>query len=119
MRPVLLELEGFASFRERTVVDFRDADYFALVGPTGAGKSTVVDAMTFALFGSAPRWGRRNAVSYALAPTTARATVRLVFELAGRRYVAAREVRRTGAAVSMRGPGTRPLLIALRRPMST
>src|SRR5690606_14291101 len=57
MRPVLLEMNGFASFREPTEVDFRGADYFALVGPTGSGKSTVVDAITFALYGSAPRWG--------------------------------------------------------------
>ena len=38
MRPVLLEMDGFASFREPTVVDFAGADYFALVGPTGAGQ---------------------------------------------------------------------------------
>ncbi|GAB3240762.1 AAA family ATPase [Kineosporia babensis] len=100
MRPVLLEMEGFASFRERAVVDFEEADYFAIVGPTGAGKSTLVDAMTFALFGSAPRWQRRNAVNMALSPHGNRAVVRLVFELAGERYVVAREVRRTGASVS-------------------
>ena len=35
MRPVLLDMDGFASFREPTTVDFTDADYFALVGPTG------------------------------------------------------------------------------------
>ncbi|GLY31557.1 SMC family ATPase [Kineosporia sp. NBRC 101731] len=100
MRPVLLEMEGFASFRERALVDFEEADYFAIVGPTGSGKSTIVDAMTFALFGSAPRWGRKNAVSMALSPHGNRAVVRLVFELAGHRYVVAREVRRTGASIS-------------------
>ena len=36
MRPVRLEMEGFAAFRERAVVDFTGAEYFALVGPTGA-----------------------------------------------------------------------------------
>ncbi|GAA3623267.1 SMC family ATPase [Kineosporia mesophila] len=102
MRPVLLEMEGFASFRERALVDFEEADYFAIVGPTGSGKSTIVDAMTFALFGSAPRWGRKNAVSMALSPHGNRAVVRLVFELAGHRYVVAREVRRTGASISAR-----------------
>ena len=49
MRPVRLTMDGFASFREPTVVDFTGAEYFALVGPTGAGKSTVIDAITFAL----------------------------------------------------------------------
>ena len=39
MRPVLLDMDGFASFRDQATVDFTDADYFALVGPTGSGKS--------------------------------------------------------------------------------
>ena len=45
MRPVVLEMDGFASFREPTTVDFADADYFVLVGVTGSGKSTIIDAM--------------------------------------------------------------------------
>src|ERR1700758_3081814 len=102
MRPVLLEMHGFASFREQTVVDFSDADFFALVGPTGSGKSTIIDAMTFALYGSVPRWGRKGMVSLALAPTTTRATVKLVFEAGGQRYVVARELRRVGGQVSQR-----------------
>ena len=86
MRPVRLEMDGFASFRTATVVDFEGADYFALVGPTGSGKSTVIDAMVFALFGTAPRWDRANAVRYALAPTATRGTVRLVFDIGTDRY---------------------------------
>jgi DNA repair protein SbcC/Rad50 len=102
MRPVVLDINGFAAFRAPTRVDFTDASFFALVGPTGSGKSTVIDAMTFALYGSVPRWGRRGMVSLALAPTTGRGTVRLVFEAAGQRYVVARELRRIGSKVSQR-----------------
>ena len=97
MRPVTLDMNGFASFREATTIDFTDADFFALVGPTGSGKSTVIDAMTFALYGSVPRWGRKGMVSLALAPTTGRATVRLVFEVEDQRYIVARELRRVGS----------------------
>lgn len=94
MRPVLLEMHGFAAFREPTTVDFRDAEYFALVGPTGSGKSTVIDAMTFALYGSVPRWDNQGVVKLALAPSVNRGTVRLVFDAGDARYVVARELRR-------------------------
>jgi DNA repair protein SbcC/Rad50 len=104
MRPVLLQMAGFGSFREPTSVDFVGADYFALVGPTGAGKSTVIDALTFALYGSVPRWDNSRTVALALAPTVNRGTVRLVFDVGGARYVAARELRRAASgSVSVRG----------------
>src|SRR3954453_16402963 len=104
MRPVVLEMAGFGSFREPTTVDFVGADYFALVGPTGAGKSTVIDAITFALYGSVPRWDNARTVHLALAPTVNRGTVQFVFDDADQRYVVARELRRAASgAVSVRG----------------
>jgi exonuclease SbcC len=45
MRPLRLELEGFASFRERVCIDFESADLFVLSGPMGAGKSSIIDAL--------------------------------------------------------------------------
>jgi len=95
MRPLRLDMRGFAAFREATTVDFTDTDFFALVGPTGAGKSTVLDAMCFALYGTAPRWGVKS-VAHALAPSANEAAVRLVFEAAGVRYAVTRVVRRDG-----------------------
>ncbi|SNY49663.1 exonuclease SbcC [Paractinoplanes atraurantiacus] len=89
-------MAGFTVFRDETTVDFTDADYFALVGPTGSGKSTVLDAITFALYGTVPRWGGARGIGNALAPSATEARVRLVFESAGDRYVATRVVRRDG-----------------------
>jgi exonuclease SbcC len=89
-------MAGFTVFREPTTVDFTDADYFALVGPTGSGKSTVLDAICFALYGTVPRWGGARGIVNALAPSAAEARVRLVFESAGDRFVATRVVRRDG-----------------------
>ena len=56
MRPERLELAGFGAFLEPTVIDFGGVDLFALGGPTGAGKSTVLDAIAFALYGSVSRY---------------------------------------------------------------
>ncbi|SCL22424.1 exonuclease SbcC [Micromonospora rhizosphaerae] len=96
MRPMRLDMAGFTVFREETTVDFTDADFFALVGPTGSGKSTVLDAICFALYGTVPRWGGARGLANALAPSASEARVRLVFESAGDRYVATRVVRRDG-----------------------
>jgi DNA repair protein SbcC/Rad50 len=96
VRPLRLDLAGFATFRDETTVDFTDADYFALVGPTGSGKSSVIDAICFALYGTVPRWRNTSSVVNALAPSATEARVRLAFETAGQRYVATRVVRRDG-----------------------
>ncbi|MGH3737073.1 MAG: AAA family ATPase, partial [Micromonosporaceae bacterium] len=98
MRPLRLDLAGFAVFRDETTIDFTGAEFFALVGPTGAGKSTVLDAICFALYGTVPRWVDRRSVANALAPSANEARVRLIFESAGRRYAATRVVRRVGRA---------------------
>ncbi|WP_066372375.1 AAA family ATPase [Herbidospora mongoliensis] len=94
MRPIRLHMENFGSFRAASDVDFAEVDYFALVGATGAGKSTVIDAICFALYGSVPRWGKENVVAHALAPSATSGKVALVFEVSGRRYAAVRTLLR-------------------------
>ena len=96
MRPEALELEGFTAFRERTRVEFRDAELFALTGPTGAGKSSIIDAMIFALYGSVPRLGER-AVEPVISKGRQEARIRLDFLLGEQRYTAVRVVRRDAA----------------------
>ena len=94
MRPVRLEMAGFGAFREPTVIDFSDVEYLALVGPTGSGKSTVIDAMCFALYGSVPRYAHQGRVGYVVTSGAAEARVSFTFDAGGRRYTAARVVRR-------------------------
>ena len=59
MRPLELALEGFTSFRTEQRIDFTPLDLFAIIGPTGAGKSSILDAMTFALYGLTMRTGKQ------------------------------------------------------------
>jgi DNA repair protein SbcC/Rad50 len=94
MRPIRLVLDGFATYRQQTEIDFTDVDFFALVGPTGSGKSTVIDALCFALYGTIPRWDNEREIRNALAPSANACDVSLIFELAGERYVAARALQR-------------------------
>jgi len=95
-------MNGFAAFRDEAVVDFTDADFFVLVGATGSGKSTVIDALTFALYGTVPRWNHRSMVMYGLAPTANQGKVALLFDVGDARYLVARELRRTKAGVNVR-----------------
>jgi exonuclease SbcC len=95
MRPLRLVFEGFGSYRDETDVQLHDVDFFVLTGPTGSGKSTVIDALCFALYGTVPRWGKGHAVRNALAPSVNEGKVCLVFEAAGDRYAAVRLLRRT------------------------
>ncbi len=94
MRPVTLEMVGFGAFRERTEVDFSNIELAAIVGQTGAGKSTIIDAVTFALYGSVPRYDRVNVVAPIVNQLSNEAKVSLTFEVRGQTYVAIRIVRR-------------------------
>ncbi len=95
MRPTRLELEGFASFRDPVTVDFADADLFVLSGPTGAGKSSLVDAMTMALYGTVARYDDRRVVAPVISQGRAEARVRLDFTVGSATYSAVRVIRRT------------------------
>jgi DNA repair protein SbcC/Rad50 len=100
VRPRRLEVEGFTAFRGPTVVDFAGADLFALVGPTGAGKTSIIDALTFALYGSVPRLDDRRAVAPVISQNLTEARVRLDFSVGGQEYTAVRVVRATKAGAT-------------------
>lgn len=95
MRPWRLEVEGFTAFRAPAVVDFAGAELFALVGPTGSGKTSIIDALTFALYGSVPRLDDRRAVAPVISQNLTEARVRLDFTVERTAYTAVRVVRAT------------------------
>lgn len=63
MRSLELNLEGFTSFRSPQTLNFSDLDLFAITGPTGAGKTSLLDAITFALYGHVARFGKEAKAS--------------------------------------------------------
>lgn len=96
MRPVHLEIEGFTSYREKQVIDFRPLKVFAIAGPTGAGKSSLLDGIAFALYGKVPRMGGQNLKEF-ISLGADKATVRLDFEVGGRCFRVVRVMRQSGA----------------------
>jgi exonuclease SbcC len=88
VKPVRLYLQGFTAFHKPVTVDFADRKLFAITGPTGAGKSSLLDAMIWALFGKVPRVG--NQVGSLISHGANLARVQLEFEARGRRYRIAR-----------------------------
>jgi exonuclease SbcC len=93
MRPLHLQMQGFGSFRDETTLDFTGVDYFALVGPTGNGKSTVIDAIGFALYGRVPRYDEKSSVRNIVSLGAQEARVQLDFTVGGDQYRATRVVR--------------------------
>ena len=53
MRPIRLTMTAFGSYADTTVVPFSDfkSELFLITGDTGAGKTTIFDAIVFALYG--------------------------------------------------------------------
>ena len=90
-------MKGFGAFRELTEIDLSDVDLVALVGPTGSGKSTIIDAITFALYGTVARYENNRLIAPVINQTSNEARVSLDFELGGQVFTAARIVRRTKA----------------------
>ena len=62
MRPVKLVMEAFGSYGQRTTVDFTapTQNLFLITGDTGAGKTTIFDAIVFALYGQASSESNRK-----------------------------------------------------------
>lgn len=92
MKPMKLTLCGWGPYKEKQEVDFTNLDergLFLITGPTGAGKTTLFDAITYALYGSMSgevrekaRVSMRSDFATADVPTY----VELTMEHGGRQY---------------------------------
>ena len=81
MIPIILTLSGFLSYHDPVEIDFTGFELACIAGPNGAGKSSLLDAITWALFGQARK--RDDSIINAQSST---AEVSLVFEYEGNHY---------------------------------
>lgn len=93
MRPLKLVIEGLRSFRAPVTIDFDDRDQLAIVGDTGAGKSSILDAITYALyrhttFSKQPNQELMNASAVQM-------RVVLTFRVSGETWAVTRALKRT------------------------
>ncbi|NNC75385.1 MAG: SMC family ATPase [Acidimicrobiia bacterium] len=95
MRPLELRLRDFRSYRgEGHVFDFRDRRLVGIVGPIGSGKSSLLDAMAFALYGRTPAVGK--AVRALIHQRSDDGAVSFRFEVDGEVWEVMRALRRRG-----------------------
>lgn len=67
MIPIQLTVEGLYSYQERQTIDFKnltDAGLFGIFGAVGSGKSSVLEAISFALYGETERLNMRDKRAY-------------------------------------------------------
>ncbi|WP_078551483.1 AAA family ATPase [Bacillus alkalicellulosilyticus] len=101
MRPLSLKVAGLQSFREEQYVDFSklcEGGVFGIFGPTGSGKSSLLDAMTLALYGKVER--ALNNTQGIINHAEDTLAVSFTFELANgdetKKYQVERSFKRTG-----------------------
>ena len=95
MRPDALVLEGFRSYERRTEFDLSGRNFIAIVGPTGTGKSSILDGITFALYGKTPRV--KTGMKRLICTRSDSAKVRLGFRIDDAGYEITRSLPRNGS----------------------
>ena len=92
MRPLELSVEGLRSFRSPVSIDFTGRDHVAIVGDTGAGKSSILEAITYALYGQTTFTAQAN--QELMNDTYTDLRVALTFRVSGETWEVARSLRR-------------------------
>ncbi|MFC6463645.1 AAA family ATPase [Marinilactibacillus sp. GCM10026970] len=104
MRPLKLVMNAFGPYKGKVEIDFTklaQSSLFLVSGPTGAGKTTIFDAIAYALFDQASGDDRqKDTFKSQFAKDTDLSYVELEFELGEKRYFIRREPTQIG-------PGTR------------
>ncbi|SHK20491.1 AAA family ATPase [Thermocrinis minervae] len=86
MRPLRLTLEGFTTYKKKQTIDFSNLEFFLIQGKTGAGKTSLLDAMCYALFGRVPRYSQQLPHEEVLSKGSDKVYVEFKFSVKGKEY---------------------------------
>ena len=90
MRPIKLTISAFGPYASKQVIDFEELkgrNIFVISGKTGAGKTTIFDAISYALYGEASGESREtDSLRSHFADGNTETYVELEFELRGEKY---------------------------------
>lgn len=108
MRPLMLKLSAFGPYADQTEIDFTKlgtGGIYLITGDTGAGKTTIFDAITYALYGN-PSGNNREVSMFRskYAQPDVPTQVELTFDYYGKKYVVQRNPEYERA--NKRGGGT-------------
>ena len=106
MRPIELALKDFKSFKGRHGFTFAGRRLVAVAGPIGSGKTSILDAIAFALYGQTPKLGRASAAL--INQEAVEMTVRLRFRVGASAWEVERLARRRGAGTAALYPYSEP-----------
>lgn len=108
MKPLYLAVRGWGPYKDTQTVDFSafaSGGLFLITGPTGAGKTTIFDAVTFALYGEVSGSVReKDSLRSDFAPPETATMVELLFSHRGEAWMVRRNPRYERA--KLRGEGT-------------
>lgn len=101
MKPILLKLSGLQSYRAQQEIDFAsltETGLFGIFGPTGSGKSSLLDAITLAMYGKVERAvnGTQGIMNHSEDQLSVAFTFELNSSSGARRYRVERKFKRTG-----------------------
>lgn len=109
MRPIRLTMTAFGAYAEKTVLELDKLGtqgLYLITGDTGAGKTTIFDAITFALFGEPSGEFRESGMFRSrYAAASEQTAVELVFEYRGKRFTITRTL--GYERPKLRGEGTK------------